>query len=99
MRIVATAVLLGALSACAMPTTQDVEARWKGQRIEQAVAVLGPPQATTPLPGGVTVYTWEKTYGSANAIKRSTCRTGLHANQEGVIVAASQLSESLLCGK
>lgn len=97
MRIAATVTLLAALASCAMPTSQDVAARWKGKNIGEAISQMGPPQGTTQLPNGVTIYTWEQTYGSANAIKRSTCRTGLHANKEGVIVAASQLSESLLC--
>lgn len=85
------------VAGCAMPTSRDVSERWVGKSIGQAIAELGPPQNTIQLPGGVTIYTWEKTYGSANAITRSTCRTGLHANKDGKIVEASQLSESLLC--
>jgi hypothetical protein len=92
--VVAIAVVA---TACATPTSKDVQDRWVGKHINEAIATLGPPQQTTPLPGGVTIYTWEQVYGSAMAIRRSTCRTGLHANTDGVIVNASQLSESLLC--
>ncbi len=97
MRLVATAVLLAALTACAMPTSKDVEARWGGHEIGEAISQMGPPQNTTVLPSGVTIYTWEQTYGSATAVRRSTCRTGLHVDKSGKIVGASQLSESLLC--
>lgn len=90
-------VLAWCLAACAMPTSKDVSDRWVGKNIGVAIAQLGPPQSTVPLPDGVTIYTWEQQYGSAMAIKRATCRTGLHANKEGTIIAASQLSESLLC--
>lgn len=97
MKLALLVSLVIACSGCAMPTSQDVAAKWVGRSIGEAIAQLGPPQATTPLPGGVTIYTWETQYGSALAVQRATCRTGLHANQAGVIVSASQLSESLLC--
>lgn len=97
MKRVLITLIAAALGACAMPTSKDMQDRWVGKTIGEAVSTLGPPQYTTALPGGVTVYTWEQVYGSANAIRRSTCRTGLHANAEGVIVSASQVSESLLC--
>ena len=90
-------VLACFVAGCAMPTSKIVSERWVGKSIGQAISELGPPQNTTQLPDGVTIYTWEKTYGSANAVTRSTCRTGLHADKGGKIVEASQLSESLLC--
>ena len=84
------------LSGC-VTTKEKVSSTWAGKNISEAIAELGPPQYTNKLPDGVTIYTWEKEYGSANATRRSTCRTGLHVNEKGIIIDASQLSESLLC--
>lgn len=97
LRYFTTTLLATLLMGCAMPTSKDVADQWVGKNIGQAIAKLGPPQNTTSIPGGITIYTWEKTYGSANATVRSSCRTGLHADKDGKIVEASQLSESLLC--
>jgi len=96
MRALATLIVL-CLSACAVPTKQDVAQQWVGRNITEAVSEFGPPQFVTPLPGGITIYTWEQQYGSSTAISRATCRKGLHVNAQGQIVDASQLSESLLC--
>lgn len=96
-RLFCVLFLTAALAACSTPTSKDVAGRWVGKDIRQAVAELGPPQSTTQLPGGVTIYTWETTYGSVNAPTRGVCRTGLHANASGKIVDASQFSGSLLC--
>lgn len=96
-KVILVLVVAILISACAVPTSKDVADRWVGRNITQAIAVLGPPQSATTIPGGITIYTWEQTYGSANAISRATCRKGLHVDNNGMIVDASQLSESLLC--
>jgi hypothetical protein len=82
---------------CAVPTKKDVADKWVGKHISAAISELGPPTSTTPLPDGVTIYTWSEEYGSATAVSRAQCRKGLHANKEGIIVDASQMSGSLLC--
>lgn len=99
MQLSAITVLLALsiLAGCAVPTKKEVAEKWVGRNISEAISELGPPQGTIPLPGGITIYTWEQQYGSAHAVSRATCRKGLHVNTEGRIVDASQLSESLLC--
>lgn len=93
-----TALLaLSILVGCAVPTKKEVAQKWVGRNISEAIGELGPPQDSTSVPGGITIYIWEQQYGSANAVSRATCRKGLHVNTEGRIVDASQLSESLLC--
>lgn len=96
-KLLATLLSVLLISGCATPTKKDVADKWVGKHISAAISELGPPQFTTPLPGDITIYTWEQKYGSAMAVSRATCRKGLHANKEGIIVDASQLSESLLC--
>ncbi len=85
------------ISGCSVPNSQTVSAKWQGKNISQAISTYGPPSRTVTLPDGLTIYVWEEQYGSANAPSRATCRRGLHVNSQGLIVAASQLSESLLC--
>lgn len=82
---------------CAVPTKKSVSEKWVGHNISEAISEMGPPQGTTHLPGGTIIYMWEQIYGSANAVSRATCRTGLHVNSDGRIIDASQISESLLC--
>lgn len=84
-------------AGCSVPTSESVSREWTGRTISEAIRELGPPTSTTSLPDGITIYGWEEQYGSATAVSRATCRKGLHVNSEGVIVEASQLSESLLC--
>lgn len=96
-RLVCTLFMAMTLGACSTPTSKDMAGRWVDKDIRQAIAELGPPQNTTQLPGGVTIYTWETTYGSANAPTRGVCRTGLHTDAKGKIIDASQFSGSLLC--
>ena len=83
------------LTGCAT-TREEVSSTWKGRTISEAIAELGPPQYTTVLPDGITVYTWEKEVPSTRS-KGPRCITGLHVDKEGIIVDASQKSESLLC--
>jgi hypothetical protein len=94
-------VILIMVSACfsgCMPTRQEVLSEWKGHSISEAIAKLGPPSYTTPLPGNVTIYVWEDEYGTANSISRAKCLKGLHVNAEGIIIDASQHSGSaFLC--
>lgn len=85
------------MSGCSVPNSESVSAQWQGKSINQAIAAYGPPSRTVVLPDGITIYVWEEQYGSSNAPSRATCRRGLHVNANGVIVGASQLSESLLC--
>ena len=96
-KLVSAFLSVSLLIGCAIPTKEEVGDKWIGKNISEAIGKLGPPQFTTSLPGDITIYTWEQQYGSANAIRRSTGRTGLHVNKGGIIVDASQLSESLLC--
>lgn len=90
-------MLAVALAACSVPTRESVLSQWQGRHISEAITQLGPPQQKTEIHGETTVYTWEKEYGSDRAIMRSTCRTGLTVNEDGIIVDAAQVSESLLC--
>ena len=100
LNLIFLAILLAqfvSMAGC-MPTRQDVLTEWKGHNISEATAKLGPPSYTTPLPGGVTIYVWEDEYGSASSISRAKCIKGLHVNQEGIIIDASQHSGSaFLC--
>ncbi|WP_442592880.1 hypothetical protein ACSBPU_15440 [Parapusillimonas sp. JC17] len=96
-RAFVVAIIAAAATGCATPTSESVAAKWKGKNITEAVQVLGPPQSTMPMPDNITIYTWEEQFGSANAAVRGYCRTGLHVDHKGTIVAASQVSRSLLC--
>lgn len=96
-KVISALLSLSLIAGCAVPTKKEVADKWVGRHISEAISEMGPPQGTIPLPGGITIYTWEQQYGSAHAASRTTCRKGMHVNTEGRIVDASQLSESLLC--
>lgn len=88
---------MATLIGCAIPTKESVVEEWAGRNLTEALSELGPPSRTIQMPEGITVYIWEKEYGSANSISRAKCSKGLHVDQDGLIVDASQLSGSILC--
>ena len=92
---VVAAIIL--LAGCAVPTKETVGQKWLGRSLKEAISEFGPPTSSMVLPGGVTMYIWETSYGAANAPSRAVCRTGLVVDSKGKIVDVSQLSESLLC--
>ena len=93
MKTLILVLTISLLSACASTRTEIKEA-WEGRQISDAIAEFGPPSYTTNLPDGVVIYTWED---NRKILKGLSCKTGLHVNQEGIIVDASKIAESLLC--
>lgn len=81
--------LLAVLATACVTTPKYVPDPWLGYSISAAVAQLGPPQSTTPLPGGNTTYTWEVAYGSVPSGIKALCRTVLHVDGSGTIVDIS----------
>ena len=87
-------VLLALLAGCALQSSDTVAKAWTGKHLREAMAKLGPPTYTTPLPGGDVLYVWQENFGNNN---QAVCRKGLQVNAQGVIVGASQQNGSLLC--
>lgn len=88
---------MATLIGCAIPTKESVVEEWAGRNLTEALSELGPPSRTIQMPEGITIYIWEEEFGSADSISRAKCSKGLHVDQDGLIVDASQLSETMLC--
>lgn len=94
--MILSSLCMATLIGCAIPTKESVLKEWSGRNLTEALSELGPPSRTIQMPKGITIYIWEQEYGSSTSISRAKCSKGLHVDQDGLIVDASQLSESLL---
>lgn len=93
-KLAVVAIMLATLAGCAIPNRQDVLNKWLGRSIQEATMELGPPHRTVPMPMGGMMYVWEQQYGRQ---METLCRTGLQVDYTGIIIDASQQSNSLLC--
>lgn len=94
-------LLVLVLAGCAHETTQQRQYRaelqsWRGQDINRAFEMMGPPSETFRAPNGRTMYTWEvwaerasQFHGGRLAAHDSNrfCRTTFTATPEGVVDA------------
>lgn len=94
-QVLATVVLLG----CATPATSpDFVAQWQGKSKDEAIAALGPPTQSKPLPDGGSLLTWERVQRHASGIGRmhnaeayyTRCRMELQADPTGIIRTGTQ---------